>query len=283
MTPRPRTYTSGDGLALYFQDWGPAASPRTPLLCLPGLTRNSADFEDLARRQAPLRRVICPDYRGRGRSQYDADWRNYHPRVYLEDLRHLLGALGVERVVAIGTSMGGLLSVALAVGAPGQVAGVVLNDIGPDLAGDGLARIQTYIGRDRPQPDWPAAVAELRRLMPRLSFDSDEKWLRFARATFKQGDDGKLHFDWDVRLAKALGRVTGELPDLWAMFRALAGLPVLAVRGGVSDVLSQATFDRMAVELPHLVRLIVPECGHCPALDEPEVASALDAFLAAID
>jgi len=281
--PRRRTFTSGDGLRLHFQDWGDGAGCRTPLLCLPGLTRNSADFEDLARRQAATRRVICPDYRGRGRSEYDSDWRNYHPRIYLEDLRHLLGALGLDRVVAIGTSMGGLLSVALAVGAPGQVAGLVLNDIGPDLAGDGLARIATYVGRDRPQPDWPAAVAELRRLMPNLSFSNDEKWLRFARATFKEGDDGQLHFDWDVRLARALGPVTGELPDLWALFRALAGLPVLAVRGGVSDVLSQATFDRMAAELPHLVRLTVPGCGHCPALDEPEVQPALDAFLAAID
>ncbi len=282
MVPRERTITTGDGLRLFFRDWGDPDGALCPLLCLPGLTRNSADFEDVARRHARTRRVICPDTRGRGRSDYDPHWRHYHPRIYLEDLRHLLAALGLGRVVVIGTSMGGLLALGLAAAAPGLVAGVVLNDIGPEFGGKGLGRILDYVGRDHPQPDWPRAVAEMRRLMPNLSLDSDDKWLRFARATFREGPDGQLHFDWDVRLARPLADLGKDLPDLWALFRGLGENPVLAVRGGASDVLTAPVFDRMAAELPHLIRVTVPACGHCPALDEPMVQPVLDQFLAGI-
>ncbi len=273
---RERRTTTGDGLSLFFRDWGEAGG-RTPLLCLPGLTRNSADFDDLARRHAATRRVICPDYRGRGRSDYDSDWRRYQPLTYLKDLRQLLAAEGIARVAVVGTSLGGLLAMGLAAMAPKAVAAVVLNDVGPDLAADGIGRILDYIGRDRPQPDWPSAVAELRRLLPHLSLQGDDTWLRFAQATYREGADGILHFDWDVRLARALA-AGGAMPDLWPLFRGLT-VPVLAVRGGASDVLSAETFARMGRELPQLVRVTVPGCGHCPALDEPEVAPALDAFL----
>ena len=273
---RERRYTTGDGLSLFFRDWG-EANGRTPLLCLPGLTRNSADFDDLARRYAGTRRVICPDYRGRGRSDYDADWRRYQPLTYIEDLRHLLAAEGIARVAVVGTSMGGLLAVGLAAAVPGSVAAVVLNDVGPDVAADGIGRILDYVGRDRPQPDWPAAVAELRRLMPQLSLQGDATWLRFARATYREGADGLLHFDWDVRLARPL-QDGGAVPDLWPLFRGLANRCWRCAAASL-DVLSAETFDRMAAELPQLQRITVPGCGHCPALDEPEVAGALDAFL----
>jgi pimeloyl-ACP methyl ester carboxylesterase len=274
---KERRYTSGDGLGLFFRDWG-EANGRTPLLCLPGLTRNCADFDDLARRHAAKRRVICPDYRGRGRSDYDPDWRRYQPLTYLEDLRHLLAAEGVGRVAVVGTSMGGLLAMGLAAALPGSVAAVVLNDVGPDLAAAGIGRILDYIGRDRPQPDWPAAVAELKRLLPSLSLRGDDKWLRFAKATYRQGGDGMLHFDWDINLAKPLAAKGAPVPDLWPMFRGL-DMPVLALRGEVSDVLSEATFARMADELPQMQRLTVAGCGHCPALDEADAGPVVDAFL----
>jgi len=281
MTPRERTYTTGDGLSLFFRDWGDPYCAATPILCLPGLTRNSRDFLDLAGRYAADRRVICPDYRGRGRSQHDPDWRRYHPRVYLEDLRHLLAAEGVRRVVVVGTSMGGLIAMALPSALPGMVAGVVLNDIGPDLGQGGLGRIVAYVGRDRPQPDWPEAVAELRRLMPGVSLDGDDAWRRFAEATYRPGADGRLHFDWDVNLARPL-RKGAAAHDLWALFRGLAGIPTLAVRGATSDMLAAETFARMAVEMPQLIAVTVPGCGHCPTLGEPAVLPALDAFLEAI-
>jgi pimeloyl-ACP methyl ester carboxylesterase len=275
-----RRFTSEDGLSLYYRDYGDPLSPRLPLLCLSGLTRNSADFARVARRHAGERRVLCPDYRGRGRSAYDPNWRNYEPRVYLNDILHLLAATGTHRAVVLGTSLGGILAMGLAVLRPTALAGVVLNDIGPDVAGDGLVRILDYIGADHPQPDWPTAVAFLRRLLPNLSLQSDADWLDFARATYREGDDGQLHFDWDVALAKPLAQQHGNVPDLWPIFRALAPLPVLALRGDRSDVLAAATFERMGREKPDLVRVTVPEQGHTPTFDEPAAKDALDAFLA---
>lgn len=224
--------------------------------------------------------MICPDYRGRGRSDYDRDWRNYQPRVYLDDLRHILAAAGVHRAVVVGTSLGGILGMALGIVAPTLPAAVVLNDVGPDVATDGLGRIIDYIGKDRPQPDWTTAVRHLRKLFPTLSLKTDQRWLEMAQATFREGDDGLLHFDWDLRLVEPMRRLSGSVPDLWPLYRSLRDLPVMAVRGGLSDVLSEGTFERMAAEKPDLIRVTVAACGHVPALDEPEVLEVLDDFIA---
>lgn len=279
---RERRFTTCDGLSLYWRDYGDPASPATPVLCLSGVTRNSKDYHDLASRLGDRRRVVCLDYRGRGRSDYDPDWRNYDPRVYLQDVRHLLAVAGLARVIVIGTSLGGALGMALGVLAPGSLAGVVINDIGPTVSGDGLGRIIAYIGTDRPQPDWPTATAHVRSLFPNLSFKTDQAWATVTRNTYRQGDDGLLHFDWDVRLAEALKRNRTAV-DLWPMFRSLRRIPVLAVRGGISDVLSEETFARMKAEKPDLRQVVVPDCGHCPALDEPDVVPMLDDLIASVD
>jgi pimeloyl-ACP methyl ester carboxylesterase len=275
-----RRFTSQDGLSLYYRDYGDASSPRVPLLCLAGLTRNSKDFARVAARHAATRRVLCPDYRGRGRSAYDPDWRHYEPRVYLNDVLHLLALAGADRVVVLGTSLGGILATGLAVLRPTAVAGAVINDIGPEVAGGGIVRILDYIGADRPQPDWPSAVHALRRLLPTLSLTTEGEWLDFARATYREGDDGRLHFDWDVALAKPFAHQHGTMPDLWPLFRALRHVPVLAFRGGRSDVLSAETFQRMAHALPGLEAVTVAESGHTPTLSEPVAQAALDDFLA---
>ncbi|HZB89952.1 MAG TPA: alpha/beta hydrolase [Stellaceae bacterium] len=274
---RERYLTAQDGLRLYFRDYGDALSPHLPLLCLTGIVRNSADFADLAERHAGERRVICPDYRGRGRSAYDPDWRHYDPFVYVSDIAHLLAATGSERVVVVGTSMGAALAMGLAVMKPMALAGVVLNDLGPDVAAGGFGRIFDYIGSDRPQPDWASAVRHLQHLLPTLSIRSDEGWLKMARGTYREGADGMLHFDWDVNLARPLARSAG-VPDLWPYFRALRRLPVLALRGDLSDVLSAETFERMAEEHPDLLRVTVANAGHAPTLNEPE-AAAVDDFI----
>lgn len=274
---RERYLTAQDGLRLYYRDYGDLLSPRLPVLCLTGIVRNSADFADLAERHAGERRVICPDYRGRGRSGYDPDWRNYDPFVYVGDIVHLMAAEGLERVLVVGTSMGAALAMGLAVMKPTAPAGVVLNDFGPEIAANGVARIFDYIGSDRPQPDWTSAVEHLRELLPTLSIRTDEGWLKMARGTYREGADGMLHFDWDVRLAKPLARSAG-LPDLWPYFRALRRLPVLALRGDLSDVLSAETFERMAEEHPDLLRVTVTNAGHAPTLNEPE-AAAVDDFI----
>lgn len=279
---RERFFTSQDNLSLYFREYGDRLTPTAAVLCLPGLTRNCKDFHDLATHLAQKHRVVCPDSRGRGRSDYDPDWRHYEARTQINDLRHLLAVADIHRAVVIGTSFGGLIAMALAVAAPTAVAGVVLNDIGPEVNQSEYQRILDYISRDRPQPDWESATRHLRQMFPKLSFKDEAGWLTMARNTYREGPDGVLHFDWDVSLVKPLRANAGRLPDLWPLFRALGALPVLAIRGALSDVLSEDTFERMAEAKPDLIRVTVPDVGHAPALNEPEALTAIDDFLTAL-
>ena len=276
---RERRVAAQDGLSLYYRDYGDPLSPRLPMLCLTGLTRNSADFADLADRHAEERRILCLDYRGRGRSAYDSDWRNYDPRIYVSDIVHLLAANDMHRAIVVGTSLGGVLTMALAVLKPTALAAAVLNDIGPDVVPGGLVRIMDYIGTDQPQPDWPSAAAYLEKLLPTMSIRGEAGWLKMAKATFRAGDDGLLHFDWDVKLAKPMLAQAGSVPDLWPYFAALRPVPTLALHGVLSDVLSAETFERMARIKPDLERVSVANSGHTPTLNEPEAAAAIDAFI----
>lgn len=278
---RENRFTSQDGLSLYYRAYGPADADATPVLCLTGLTRNSRDFHRVAQRLCRDRLVLCPDYRGRGRSDYDSDSGNYRPETYLNDIRHLLAAAGIGRVVVIGTSLGGLLAMAMGAAMPTVLAGVVLNDVGPEIGGPGLARIVDYIGTDRPHSDWASAARDLAVMFPHLSLDSDEAWEAAARATWREGDDGKLHYDWDVRIAEPL-RAGAPLPDLWPVFRSLGNVPLLAVRGALSDILSAETLTRMADAHPGLRQVTVARAGHVPTLSEPDIADTLDAFVAAL-
>lgn len=277
--PRERYFTSRDNLQLFFRDWDGGTGSATPVLCLPGLTRNSRDFTTLARHLAPRRRVICPDLRGRGRSAYARDWRTYEPATYLDDIRHLLAALGLGRVVIIGVSLGGLLGMAVAAAFPMALAGLVINDAGPEVALAGRSRILDYISQDRPQPDWPTAVGHLKERFPTLSLEADEDWQSFARGTFCEGSDGRLHFDWDLAIVRPILEPAEPLPDLWALWRAVRRIPALAIRGGASDILSPETFARMKAEKPDVVQVTLPGIGHCPSLNEPPVRKALDDFL----
>ncbi|HJT07973.1 MAG TPA: alpha/beta hydrolase [Stellaceae bacterium] len=276
---RGRRLAAQDGLSLYYRDYGDPLSPRRPLVCLTGLTRNSADFADLADRHAAERRILCLDYRGRGRSAYDSDWRNYDPRIYVSDIVHLLAANDIHRAVVVGTSLGGVLTMALAVLKPTALAAAVLNDIGPDVVPGGLVRIMGYIGTDHPQPDWPSAARYLEKLLPTMSIRGEAGWVKMAKATFREGDDGLLHFDWDVKLAKPMLAQANNTPDLWPYFAALRPVPTLVLRGVLSDVLSAETFERMARIKPDLERVSVPNSGHTPTLNEPEAAAAIDAFI----
>jgi pimeloyl-ACP methyl ester carboxylesterase len=272
-------FTAEDGLRLYYRDYDRIRSDRPVALCLPGLARNSKDFDALALWLARDRRVIAPDYRGRGRSAYDPDWRRYHARTYLNDLRHLLIVASVHRCVAIGTSLGGIMAMALGVLMPTVLAAAVLNDVGPDLPPAGLGRILSYLSQDRPQPDWPAAALTVRRLLPQLALETDEGWMRVARATYRAGADGLLHFDWDPHIVRPILADRSPRPDLWPLFRSLRRVPVLALRGGMSDILTRDTFERMAAEHPDLIRVEAPGVGHAPTLDEPQLREAIDEFL----
>jgi len=275
-------YTAQDGLSLYYREYGAPDASGIPVLCLTGLTRNSRDFHRVASRLGVGRRVICPDYRGRGRSDYDDDSTNYQPVTYLHDLRHLLAVAGVARVIVIGTSLGGVLAMAMSAMMPTALAGVVLNDVGPEIDRLGLQRILDTMGVDRPHPDWASATKDLRVMFPDLSLRGDAQWEDAARGTWREGTDGTLHFDWDVTLVDPL-RNDKALPDLWPLFRGLGPLPLLAIRGALSDVLSADTLAAMATSHPGMTHITVPDVGHVPSLSEPEAEAAIDAFIAAID
>jgi len=275
-----RHYTSSDGLKLFYRLYEPARVTSLPVLCLPGLTRHSGDFTSVAARLcATGRRVVSPDLRGRGRSAYSADWRTYDPAYYFDDLKALLAIEGLHRFVAIGTSMGGLLGMAMGAAMPASLAGLIVNDIGPDISATGQTRILEYISVDRPQPDWPTAAKHIRKLLPNLSVSDEAGWIRVARNTYREGAGGLLHFDWDVNLHKAVRQGVDPDLDLWALWKSVAHLPILAVRGGASDVLSPETFARMRQTKPDVAQIELPGVGHTPSLEEPASIEAIDEFL----
>jgi pimeloyl-ACP methyl ester carboxylesterase len=278
-----RWFESADGLRLYYRDYAPAAPGRLPLLCLPGLTRNSRDFEHVARRLQAQRRVLCADLRGRGRSQHDPRWQNYHPGTYLGDIERLLADAGVERCVYFGTSLGGILTMLTAATQSGRVAAAILNDIGPDVDPAGLARIASYVGRFPPARSWGEAVALVRATYePMLPGLSPEQWAEFTRRSYSDVD-GVPRLDMDPHIGEAVRAApAAAAPDLWPVYAALRPVSTLALRGATSDILSAATFERMQREKPDLVRVEVPGRGHVPLLDEPVAVTAIDEFLAAV-
>ncbi|HET6630635.1 MAG TPA: alpha/beta hydrolase [Woeseiaceae bacterium] len=274
-----RFYESNDGLSLFYRDYG-AERPGTPVLCLPGLTRNSRDFEDLARTLCARRRVLAPDLRGRGYSQHDPEWRNYHPGTYVNDVFTLLEHAGVERVIVIGTSLGGLIAMGMAAQDPARLAGVVLNDIGPEIAPAGLARISAYAGRLPPVKNWGEAVAQAQDVYgewwPGLS---DEQWLRMAQRGYREGEDGVPRLDIDPAIGTAVREAGPQSGDPWRAFDALQGTPTLVLRGERSDILSEEILDRMRQRKPDLATVTVANRGHVPLLDEPECVAAIDGFV----
>ena len=280
---RERHYTAQDGLRLYFRDYGVERTGAVPVLCLGGVTRNSKDFHGLALKMSAERRVVCPDYRGRGRSAYDPDWRNYHARTYLDDIRHLLVSLDMHRVAVIGTSLGGILAMGMGAAMPTVLKGALLNDIGPALQPESLAPIVAYMSDARTMPSLAAAADRLKATFPHLPAKTPEDWLRIAANTYREEPDGTFRFDWDPAVVKPLLRAKPQPIDLWPLFRSLKRIPVLAVRGALSSILTEATFRRMGEDMPCLARVTVPGVGHVPSLSEPEAQDAIRRWLATVD
>ena len=278
-----RSWTSGDGLKLHFRDY-PGRPDRPPLLCLPGLTRNARDFADLAQRLAGEWRVLCPDLRGRGDSAYAKDSASYNPVQYADDLELLLANQSIDRFVAIGTSLGGILTMLLAARRPDRLAGALLNDIGPDLNPVGLARIRDYVGQARSYPTWMHAARAVEETQA-LAFPDyrPSDWLAMAKRVMVLGGNGRIVFDYDMKIADVFGTPGSEpAADLWPALRALDGLPVTLLRGELSDVLTADAHQQMALRLPGAEAVTVPRVGHAPMLDEPAAVAALDRLLARI-
>ena len=275
-------WTSADGLTLRYRDY-PGRADRPPLLCIPGLTRNCRDFEPVAAKFAGEWRVIAIDLRGRGQSDYARDPASYMPMQYVADVVALLDQAGLERVVAMGTSLGGVVTMLLAMTAPERIAAAVLNDIGPEVEAAGLARIRDCVGQGRSYPTWMHAARGLRDQGGAAYPDfAVADWLRLAKRLMVVGPGGRIAFDYDMKIAEPFNRPEGTTTafDMWPAFRALDGRPVLAVRGALSDILSVATLERMRGELRALRTVTVPRVGHAPTLEEPVAQRAIAALLA---
>ena len=272
--------TVPDGIELHFRDY-PGSAARPPLLCLPALTRNARDFAAFAERHSPHFRVIVLDNRGRGASDFDPRPERYIPPTYAGDVLQLIDHLAIERAIFVGTSLGGLMTMIVAALAPQRIAAAILNDVGPELEEAGLARIRTYVGKDRRFADWDEAARGLAAAgagLPRHYVHAD--WVRAARNRCRE-QDGDIRFDYDMAIGhpfEAAGP-TAQI-DLWPAFRVLAERPLLILRGGESDLISAAGAARMREAAPNARFAEVAGVGHAPDLDEPEASAAVDAFLA---
>ena len=279
-----RRWTSRDGLSLYARDYPGAAGPaRLPIVCLHGLTRNSKDFEGVAPLIAAAgRRVLVPDVRGRGRSDRDPEPANYVPKTYARDVLGLLDALGIARAVFIGTSMGGIVTMALSAIRRRAVAAAIFNDVAPEIAPEGVARIASYVGKSVEIASWDEAASYVRRING-LAFPNygDDDWQNFAKRTFQEVD-GVPSLDYDPRIMEPLqrGRYKAASAIAWYLFRRLArSRPTLLVRGELSDLVTREIADRMQKRAPSLQRVDIPCTGHAPMLTEPAAIAALAGFL----
>jgi pimeloyl-ACP methyl ester carboxylesterase len=279
-----RRWTSKDGLSLFARDYAAVGNdPRLPVICLHGLTRNSKDFEDAAPMIAALgRRVIAPDVRGRGQSGRDPNPNNYQPKIYARDVVEMMATLDIDRAIFLGTSMGGIITMTMMAVRPKAVAATILNDVGPAIAPEGIARILSYAGQPVAIGDWNEAADYVRRTNAVAFPDfGDEDWHRFAQRTFRQGSGGP-ELDYDPAIKGPISKPPSRLA-LWItgfLFRRLARKrPALLVRGQISDVISSDIADRMQAMAPSMQRVDVPGVGHAPMLTEPEAVDAIEQFL----
>jgi len=280
--------TAQDGLRLHVREYSARNASATPVVCLPGLTRTTADFDALAPVLAygePGRRVIAIDSRGRGQSQYDPNPQNYNLAVELADVVAILTALGISRAMFVGSSRGGILTMLLATAQPTAIAGTVLHDIGPIIEPEGLARIKSYVGK-MPQPGSFAEGAEILRglfepYFPKLTA---EQWLTAAKRAWKL-ENGALVPTYDAQVSQTLAEFDGEHspPPLWNEFDALAGVPVLVIRGVKSDILSAETVNAMCARHPDLEIIEVADQGHVPILEGHELLGRIAGFVRKCD
>ncbi|MEO5598056.1 MAG: alpha/beta hydrolase [Novosphingobium sp.] len=278
-----RYWTSKDGLRLHYRDYaGPADRP--PVICLHGLTRNARDFDGVAARLAGKWRVICPDMRGRGDSDYSKDSATYGPLQYVEDLGELLSDQQIDRFVTIGTSMGGLMTLVMGWTMPERILGCLFNDIGPDLEMTGLERIKDYVGQGRNFPTWMHAARALEENQGDFFPDWQAgDWLAMAKRVMTLSSNGRIVYDYDMKIAQPFQDMDfTNQPDMWPAFDALADKPMVVVRGGLSDLFSAETMDKMLARGTDAEGVTIPRVGHAPTLDEPEVAAAIDRMLAKV-
>lgn len=295
MEYKENLYQAADGLTLYYREYGGGGRE---IVCLPGLSRNSKDFHQLALRLASRYRVICPDLRGRGRSQRDPSGKSYNIIAYTQDVRRLMDAAKLEKAILIGTSLGGFISTTMAYLVPERIRAIVLNDAGPEIDPAGVKRILTYSGKQTPVSTWDEAIERVKaNYGPALPGMPETFWAEHTRQTYSEDENGMPVADFDPKIMESLKsatragkilkmlnsvglvkKVRGIPVDAWESFRAVT-MPCLVLRGATSDVLSEATLAKMQAIKKNLAVATIPHRGHAPLLDEPESLAAIDAFL----
>ena len=276
---------SADGLKLHAKVIGPDDSKALPVLCLPGLTRTTDDFDDIARAIATSpstpRKVVAIDYRGRGLSDYDPDPAKYAVPVELGDVLAIAASLGISRAILLGTSRGGLISMAMAAAQPKLLAGVILNDIGPALEIDGLMKIKGYIANPPPRKTWDEAAHGLKELFgtvfPSLT---DDEWTAWARRAFREKAGGRLERTYDLKISHTLDGLdpSNPLPQVWELFDAMAGVPLMLIHGALSDLLSVQGVKDMVTRRPDIDLVTVADQGHAPLLADKPTMDRIVAF-----
>lgn len=275
-----RYWNSADGVKLHYRDYD-GNRDRPPILCIPGLTRNARDFEPVADRFAGDWRIIAIDLRGRGGSAFDPDPSNYKPMVYVADILKMLDQLGIADAVFVGTSLGGICTMALALGDRERIAGALLNDIGPEIDRAGVERIAGYVGTAARFASWDEAIDQVSSRNLDIYPDySRADWDRFVRRMARE-DGSAVVFDYDMAIAGNF-ESAASAPEIWPLYQALDGRPVTILRGELSDLLSARVAARMASDLPDVELVTIPRVGHAPSLDEPESLAALDRLLARV-
>jgi pimeloyl-ACP methyl ester carboxylesterase len=265
-------FTTSDGLSLHYSDHGSGL----PILCLAGLTRTGADFDYVAPSLSE-HRVIRLDYRGRGQSDWDDNWQNYTIPVESRDVIELMDHLGLEAAAIIGTSRGGLIAMGLAAYVPHRILGVVLNDIGPELAPKGLDGVMTYLARRPTATTFEGAAQALEQGLVGFANVPKSRWMQEAQKLYVKVDDG-LNFTYDPKLRDAV-EMPSEKPDLWPFFDALANTPLCCIRGANSDLLTAQTLNKMQERRPDMIATTVPDRAHIPFLDEPHSIEAIQMWL----
>lgn len=276
-------YQVPDGLTLYARDYPGPDDRAGCVLLMHGLTRNSRDFDVLADRLSVHFRVLVPEQRGRGRSEWDSQPDRYGIPTYVNDMFELLEAVGEDHVAAVGTSMGGLMAMVMNAMRPGVFTHVVLNDIGPELSKEGLDRISGYVGQGGIISTWEEAVA-YNRAINAVAFPSlsDQQWGEFTRQLFGERN-GAPFLDYDPAISQAVRSDEGSAlpPDLWSVYAQLESQPLMLIRGAISDLLDTDIKDRMIHSVPDLLYLEVADVGHAPMLIDDAVTEALENFLLA--
>ncbi len=280
-----KTYISDDGLRLYYRKYNNINDSKdnnrkTAILCLAGLSRNSKDFHKLASHlQKNGHMVICPDYRGRGKSAFDMNIENYQPAVYLNDIRHLLTLLNIHHINIIGTSLGGILAMAMAATMPTYLKSVILNDIGAKIEPSAISRIISDLSLNRTYDNWEQAINNTKEMFKKNNFANKDDWQELAEASLKKYPDGRIGNDWDINIIKQLqDNSSAPITDLWPLFNGLKNIPTLVIRGEKSDLFSAKTLEEMINIMPDISNITIKDTGHVPSLNEKKAREAIDEF-----